>query len=168
MSEDFVKRTAIHESGHALISFLCGIKPSYLTIVSRGDHGGYLLNETDENNNWSNRKTRLVQLIKDCDFDVFGLNEYSANIKDYLEAELSSTYSGVCFNPYSPTGIDDSKKVEYLGILYKKSVFTLTEWHGFWQAADLESSSSMPAFSNDFEGEKQYYRAYNCIENSIS
>ena len=66
------------------------------------------------------------------------------------------------FNPYSPTGIDDSNKVEYLGILYKKSVFTLTEWHGFWQAEDLESSLSMPASQNDYEGEKQYYRGGCC------
>lgn len=128
---------------------------TYNVRVSKSD-------ETDENNNWSNRKTRLVQSIKDCDFDVFGLNEYSADIRAYIENELSSTYSGVSFNPYSPTGIDDSNKVEYLGILYRKSVFTLTEWHGFWQAADLESSLSMPASHNDVDGEKQYYRGGCC------
>lgn len=35
-------RTARHEAGHTLISWLSGEKPSYVTIVSRGDHGGYM------------------------------------------------------------------------------------------------------------------------------
>ena len=35
-------RVARHEAGHACISWLCGRKPSYITIVARGDHGGYV------------------------------------------------------------------------------------------------------------------------------
>ena len=35
-------RTARHEAGHALLCWLYGEKPSYLTIVARGDHGGYM------------------------------------------------------------------------------------------------------------------------------
>lgn len=35
-------RTARHEAGHALISWLSGEKPSYVTIVSRGNYGGYM------------------------------------------------------------------------------------------------------------------------------
>ena len=38
-----LERVARHEAGHALISTLSGEKPSYLTIVARGDHGGYML-----------------------------------------------------------------------------------------------------------------------------
>ena len=38
-------RTARHEAGHALLSWLSGECPSYLTIVSRGDHGGYMQHE---------------------------------------------------------------------------------------------------------------------------
>lgn len=34
-------RTARHEAGHALISWLDGEKPSYITIISRGNYGGY-------------------------------------------------------------------------------------------------------------------------------
>lgn len=84
LSEDFVKRTAIHESGHALISFLCGIKPSYLTIVSRGDHGGYLLNETDENKG-GYTKTELLNQIK------ISLAGRAAEIVYYGEEEGTST-----------------------------------------------------------------------------
>lgn len=35
-------RTARHESGHAFLSWKSGDKPEYVTIVSRGDHGGYM------------------------------------------------------------------------------------------------------------------------------
>ena len=35
-------RTARHEAGHTLISYLAGEKPAYVTIVSRGNYGGYM------------------------------------------------------------------------------------------------------------------------------
>lgn len=41
-NDDTLMRTARHEAGHALVCWLSGEKPSYLTIVSRGDHGGYM------------------------------------------------------------------------------------------------------------------------------
>lgn len=41
-------RTARHEAGHALLCWLYGDKPSYLTIVARGDHGGYMQHGDDE------------------------------------------------------------------------------------------------------------------------
>ena len=45
---DTLKRTARHEAGHALICWLSGEKPSYLTIVARGDHGGYMQHANTE------------------------------------------------------------------------------------------------------------------------
>ena len=42
-----IERTARHEAGHAVISWLAGDKPSYLTIVARGDHGGYMQHSSD-------------------------------------------------------------------------------------------------------------------------
>ena len=41
-------RTARHEAGHALLSWMYGDKPSYLTIVARGDHGGYMQHGDNE------------------------------------------------------------------------------------------------------------------------
>ncbi len=35
-------RTARHEAGHAFLCWLSGEKPSYLTIVARANHGGYM------------------------------------------------------------------------------------------------------------------------------
>ena len=37
-----LERVARHEAGHALLCALGGETPSYLTIVARGDHGGYM------------------------------------------------------------------------------------------------------------------------------
>ena len=39
---DYYKSVAIHETGHAYVSYIGGDKPSYITIESRGDHGGYM------------------------------------------------------------------------------------------------------------------------------
>lgn len=43
-----LERVARHESGHALLCWLGGEKPSYLTIVARGKHGGYMQREAQE------------------------------------------------------------------------------------------------------------------------
>lgn len=43
-----LERVAKHEAGHALVCSLCGEKPSYMTIVARGDHGGYMLHAEEE------------------------------------------------------------------------------------------------------------------------
>lgn len=40
--EGYMERVAYHEAGHALLCTLSGRTPSYLTIVARGDHGGYM------------------------------------------------------------------------------------------------------------------------------
>ena len=123
-----------------------------------------IANEDNEQNNWENRKDRVVQSIKDCNFDVFGVNECSKGIREYLETELASVYSGKYFNPYSATGIDDSSKVEYIGILYNNANFTLSDWHYFWQAADVASSAKKPSSQNDVkaDGSGKYYRGGCC------
>ncbi len=45
---EYLERVARHESGHALMSCLSGNTPAYLTIVARGDHGGYMEHSADE------------------------------------------------------------------------------------------------------------------------
>ena len=37
-----LERVARHESGHALLCWLAGEKPTYITVVARGNHGGYM------------------------------------------------------------------------------------------------------------------------------
>lgn len=48
-SPDYYRGVAIHEAGHAWVSYKCGEKPSYITIESRGNFGGYMQRESNEN-----------------------------------------------------------------------------------------------------------------------
>lgn len=43
-----VEKTAYHEAGHTLIQYLLQGEPAYVTIVSRGGYGGYMLRASDE------------------------------------------------------------------------------------------------------------------------
>lgn len=42
MEPDHLRQTACHEAGHALVCRLCGVTPSFLTVVSRGSYGGFM------------------------------------------------------------------------------------------------------------------------------
>ena len=42
-SEEEIKNTAYHEAGHALVYMYYGRKPDYMSIVARGDFGGYVM-----------------------------------------------------------------------------------------------------------------------------
>ena len=48
-NDDTLVRTARHEAGHALMCWLGGETPSYLTIVARDNHGGYMQHADGEN-----------------------------------------------------------------------------------------------------------------------
>ncbi len=61
--EKELTKTAYHEAGHALICWLSGLKPSYLTIVARGNHGGYM-QHGDRENKGSYTKEELFSLIR--------------------------------------------------------------------------------------------------------
>lgn len=37
----YLEKIARHEAGHVILNYLAGFKPSYVTIVARGTHGGY-------------------------------------------------------------------------------------------------------------------------------
>lgn len=43
-----LERVARHEAGHAFLCWQGGETPSYLTVVARGDHGGYMLHGDNE------------------------------------------------------------------------------------------------------------------------
>lgn len=43
-----LERVARHEAGHALLCWLGGETPSYLTVVARGNHGGYMQHAEQE------------------------------------------------------------------------------------------------------------------------
>lgn len=50
MDPEHLKQTACHEAGHALVCRLCGVTPSFLTIVSRGGYGGFMESAGEKQN----------------------------------------------------------------------------------------------------------------------
>ena len=59
--EELLHRVAVHESGHAVISRLSGIKPSYITVSGRSNFGGYVYSES---NHSVQTKQRLLDSIR--------------------------------------------------------------------------------------------------------
>lgn len=43
-----LERVARHEAGHAFLCWQSGETPSYVTVVARGDHGGYMQHDDDD------------------------------------------------------------------------------------------------------------------------
>ena len=109
--------------------------------------------ESDEQNNWENRKTRVVQSIRDNDFDFFALQECSSDIQTYLSTELADTYNIRFFSPYSQDGNGDKAQ----GLAYKKA-FTLTDWNYFW-VDDFDHTYMQ---TNDTGSEGSYNRGGFC------
>ena len=57
------RNVAIHEVGHAYVSYLSGDKPSYITIESRGNFGGYMQHGNSEGIG-TRTKEELLSLIR--------------------------------------------------------------------------------------------------------
>lgn len=110
-------------------------------------------NETDPQNNWTNRKGRLVQSINDNNFDFFGINESRDDIKEYLSTAIGRNYNFKFFSPYSQNGEGDNRAQ---GLIYKKT-FTLSDWHYFWLGANPDQM-----VENDIEGTSKYKRGGCC------
>ncbi len=59
---EYLERIARHESGHALLCYLSGQEPAYLTIVARGGHGGYMEHPAQEEGHISTREGLLNRI----------------------------------------------------------------------------------------------------------
>lgn len=58
-----LEKTAYHEAGHAFLCWESGETPSYLTIVARGNHGGYMLHgDTEKRGSYT--KSMLLNRIR--------------------------------------------------------------------------------------------------------
>lgn len=62
--EETLKQTACHECGHAIINYLGGHTPSYLTIEARGNFGGYMECSEEEREAPVSTKTDLIWRIR--------------------------------------------------------------------------------------------------------
>ncbi len=61
-SPELLERTARHEAGHALLCWISGEKPSYLTVVARGNHGGYMQHGDTEGKAIRTREDMLARI----------------------------------------------------------------------------------------------------------
>lgn len=59
---EYLKRTARHEAGHALLCWKSGEVPAYLTIVARAGHGGYMQQESAEDKGIYTKKELLGRI----------------------------------------------------------------------------------------------------------
>lgn len=109
--------------------------------------------DKDSDNVWDVRKERLKSSILACDFDVFGIQEVSSVTQAWLDKEFASQYSFCYFSPYSKDGKGDRAQ----GIGFKKTAFTLTQWHYFW-ACDTPDTMT----ENDTGSQGNYKRGGCC------
>lgn len=61
-SEETLLRVARHEAGHAFLCWESGEKPSYLTVVARGDHGGYMQHDDQEDKHLFTKEELLAKI----------------------------------------------------------------------------------------------------------
>jgi ATP-dependent Zn protease len=59
---EYLERLARHEAGHAYLCFLAGSTPAYLTIVARGEHGGYMEHADEEGSPLKTREELLGRI----------------------------------------------------------------------------------------------------------
>lgn len=64
-NEEYYRSVAIHETGHAYMSYLSGDEPSYITIEARDDHGGYMQHANTEKK-LTSTKDELIARIRTC------------------------------------------------------------------------------------------------------
>ena len=57
-----LQRIARHEAGHAFLCWQSGETPSYVTVVARGDHGGYMQHEDREGKTIYTRDEMLARI----------------------------------------------------------------------------------------------------------
>ncbi|PID59619.1 MAG: endonuclease [Ignavibacteriae bacterium] len=94
-------------------------------------------NPDDGINNWHNRKTSLINLIKQKNADILGLQEVLHHQKEFIDSSLSE---------YSSFGIgreDGKAKGEYAPIYFKKNKFSIIDSGTFWLSETPDSIASV-------------------------
>ena len=124
-SPETLERTARHEAGHALLCWLSGDKPSYITIVSRANHGGYMQHGDNENKMLYTRAELLGRIRT-------SLAGRAAEIVYYGDEEGITT--GASSDIYSATKIAEQMICDYgmddeMGIPYMDETALPSEYY---------------------------------------
>ena len=90
--------------------------------------------ETDSINKWDNRKEGIVNLIKEENVDVFGIQEALPDQIEYLSNQLKDY-------DYVGEGRDGGNSGEYSAIYYKRERMNLVKTETFWLSETPEIPS---------------------------
>ena len=90
--------------------------------------------ETDSINKWDNRKEGIVNLIKEENVDIFGIQEALPDQIEYLSNQLKDY-------DYVGEGRDGGNSGEYSAIYYKRERMNLIETETFWLSETPEIPS---------------------------
>lgn len=112
-----------------LISLGCSLSVAGRPVSIRIGSYNLRMQQLDKGeNDWSVRKSRVMQSIEDNAFDVFGLQELTEFAQDDLREALGKKYQFIFFSPYSQDGVGGRAQ----GIAFDRKRFKLVEYHYFW------------------------------------
>ncbi len=105
MDPEHLRQTACHEAGHALVCRLCGVTPSFLTVVSRGSFGGYMESASEkENGTYTYRE--LMDRVCRClagrvaEIEVYG-DTAGTNTGASADIKQARYFMKLCLNEYA-------------------------------------------------------------------
>lgn len=105
MDPDHLRQTACHEAGHALVCRLCGVTPSFLTIVSRGGYGGFMESASEKEHGTYTYK-ELMDRVCRClagrvaEIEVYG-DTAGTNTGASSDIQHARYYMKMCLNEYA-------------------------------------------------------------------
>lgn len=95
-------------------------------------------------NDWSVRRQRVMESIRENGFDIFGVQELTDSVQDDLREDLGDKYEFLFFSPYSQDGNGSRAQ----GIIYDKKRFKLLEYHYFWISDTPDTMSDNDHYSD--------------------
>lgn len=102
-------------------------------------------NQSVEAGKWDNRKDLMQKMLKDCDFDIFGVQEpYKFQIDDIVSWFPEYGWVGA-----SISGESEAERVHYNPIFYRKDRFTVLDNGTFWysETPDVVNSKGWDSYS---------------------
>lgn len=107
-SKEEMRKTAVHEAGHAIVSKHFGLEVNEISIIARGNAAGYNLGGEEENNNFDfeHLKHRVMGLLAGRAAEEIIYNDPSAGASDDLKRASSMIESMVLrFSMYNDQNI---------------------------------------------------------------
>ena len=101
-NEDQLKRVARHEAGHTLLYYASGETPSYVTVVARSDHGGYMQHGDNEGKAIYTKEELLSRIRtslggRAAEIVYYGEKDgISTGASGDLEAATNTAYGMIC------------------------------------------------------------------------